>query len=484
MKKKYIFNKFNTIQNENYISNGNRVNKNIKVNFNSIKSFYFLPPIDKRIKNLSKKKPTTIIDDFITKHAKDLINYTERSLFSPINIKNKQENKIRFNSKSLKKLIIKSEEKKNMDNIKINLRQNKILNKVSLGILLTNIGKNQKQKKLYNNNNEYIDNDTSNISEDNDININELYEKYNEDTKKRKKTLINSIPRNNKIKKYSPQKISTCYRRICTYKPEIKLNCKNKYGLKYSLRENNEYKTKNKEVDYQSKIIDNYYKLLFNNINDYKNKIENVYYFVYFENLDLTQKINYNKSLEETIGIIALLSKLILNNFYELIKNSYGEKIPIEKNLEEKYVFDEVETLKGNNKLFFEIIDYFEESYKIFQTVVKEFDKILFKSKEFNKIISCFEKACFNISHINNSLKKIFDSFNNDLNMINLNDRNNGILKDLVPKIIQTYSLEKNGPQKIINNNILTDRNISNTKVKKYEINTPYRTKIKNIVSP
>ena len=34
MQKKYSFTKFNTIQNENYISNDNRVNKNINVNFN------------------------------------------------------------------------------------------------------------------------------------------------------------------------------------------------------------------------------------------------------------------------------------------------------------------------------------------------------------------------------------------------------------------------------------------------------------------
>ena len=475
------------------LSRNTHINMN-KNNLDTIISYCHLPPIDKNIKNLAMQKPTSILNKFITKHAKDIINFAEQNINSPIKFligSRNEDYKKDFYSKSYKTTITKSEGKNlNKNNINLSQKPYKKLNKISLGVLLTNIGKNEKKEKFYTINNELINNDNLNISEDNDININDLYDKYNNETKKRKRSIINTIKRESKTQKDSVKKVSNYFRRICSYQPDIKINLKFKYGLKFNSDESKDCKCGNNNISNQSKIINNHYKLLFNDINYYKKTyITDELYLPSFESLPLVQKINYNKKLEETIGILVLLPKLLLNDFFDLIKNTYSSKIPQVNKLEDKYVFDEVENLKDNNKLFFELTDYFQECYQIFQSIVKQFDKVLFKPKEFNKIISCFEKALFNISYINNTSEKAIDSYNKDMELINkLKGKKNKCMKKLSEKLRENHSFKNNNKkQKMMGiNNSLTDRNNNNNFdiIKQYLINTPYRNyKMKSIIN-
>ena len=144
---------------------------------------------------------------------------------------------------------------------------------------------------------------------------------------------------------------------------------------------------------------------------------------------------------------------------------------------ENKYVFDEIENLKDNNKLLVEVIDFFQECYQMFQTVVKEFDKILFKPNEFSKIISCLEKARFNISYINNSSENAFDLYSKDLEIINkIKGFKNKSIKNLAEKLRENYSFRKNKEKqkKIRIYNSLTDREDGHARIDKYKlINNP-----------
>jgi len=458
---------------------------------NTISSYCYLPPIDKSITRLAMQKPTSILTKFISKHAKDLVNFTKKSMKEQIAIREKyyrENNQIELKSKSQKHVTLPSEEK-NLDHLKLRLKPKNKMNIVSLGVLLKNVG-NQKLKNLDINKNEYINSNNLNVSEDNDININELYDKYNEETSRRKKFLIKSISRKSRITKERAQKLSTQFRRLCSFQPKIKLNWKFRNGLKSNMYGPNDYKIAGKDIESQAQIIDSHYRLLFNDIDYYRSTIMlNNNYFPAFENSSLTQKINYNKSLEETIGILVLLPKLLLNDFYELINNSYGSIIPKEKKFEDKYVFDEVENLRDNNKLFYETIEYFQESYKVFQTVVKEFDKVLFKANDFNKIISCFERARYNISYINNSSENSFDIYKKDLEIINRLKGNFKEPKDFMDKLRENYSFPKNKEtqKKVrIDNSLTNNENEKKNNVKKNEIKTPYRnskSKIKEIIN-
>ena len=328
-----------------------------------------------------------------------------------------------------------------------------------------------------------------NLSEDNDININDLYDQYNDETTKRQNSLISSIKRDSKQSKYTSRNKIKSFRRIKCYQPDIKINWKYKYGLQFSPEKSKDIKIAGEDINYQSKIIDDHYSLLFNGINYYKKTyIVDSHYLPSFENMSLMQQINYNKALEESIGILALLPKLLLNDFFDLINNSYSSKIPKMNKFEDKYVYDEVKNLKENNKLLFEIKNYFQECYQIFQTIVKQFDKILFKSNEFSKIISCFEKARFNISYINNSSENAIDSYNKDLELIErLKGKRNKSIKNLAEKLRENYSFKKNEEKqkKIRINNSLTDRNNDNLNtIKNFLINSPYKNhEIKSIIN-
>ena len=460
-------------------------NNNINNRMNTINSYYYLPPIDKNIKRLAFQKPTSILNKFITKHSKDIINYTENDINNVIIIQNKYKNEELVNrlSRSYKNMILKTEEKKSRNRI-FKIKPNEKLNKTPLGVLLTNINKNEKQ-----NNNEYIENDSLNISEDNFININELYNKHKEENILKKKIIINSVKRNSKMTKDNSIKLSSSFRRMCSYQPDIKINWKYKYGLKYNLGNQNDFKIVHKDINYQSNIIESHYKLLLNDI-DYYQKfiIKNINYYSSFEGLSLTQKINYNKALEETIGILTLLPKMLLNDFYDLIKNLYDTKIPKMIKFENKYVFDEMKQLKYNNKLFVEVIDFFQECYQMFQTIVKEFDKILFKPNDFSKIISCLEKARFNISYINNSSENAFDLYSKDIEIINrLKGFKNKNIKNFVDKLRENFSFKKNKEKqkKIRISNSLTDREDTNIKIDKNKlINSPFRNiQMKDIIN-
>ena len=473
-----------TLETDPHISYKNISKRNNKEKSNSIKSYCSLPPIDHCIKKFESQESNSLLNKFIIKHAKKAINETKKELKNTLIIQNKFINDSHLLSKSHKK--IKSEEQ-NLFNKKIMFGQYKKLNKNSIGLLLNNnTSKNQKinisnifKKKELNND---IDTDKSTISENNDININDLYDKYNDENINKKKSVIISLEINSKISKDSKKDLlSKNFKRICTFQPDIILNWKYKYGLKLNLGDPSDYKIANKDINYQCKIIDNNYKLLIDDINYYKNKImKNYNYFPSFENLSLFQKINYNKSLEEAIGILFILPKLLLNDFYKLIQNSYGitNFVKIEK-LKEKYVIDENKNLKDNNKLFFEVIDYFKDCYKIFLVVVKEFENILIKPNDFSKIVSCLEKARFNMSYINNSSENALDLYKKDLDIINkFKGNNNKSIKNLSEKLRENYSFKNNKEKQIKTriNNSLTDRDDNkNDNIRNQKTNSPYK---------
>ena len=391
-------------------------NNNINNRMNTINSYYYLPPIDKNIKRLAFQKPTSILNKFITKHSKDIINYTENDINNVIIIQNKYKNEELVNrlSRSYKNMILKTEEKKSRNRI-FKIKPNEKLNKTPLGALLTNINKNEKQ-----NNNEYIENDSLNISEDNFININELYNKHKEENISKKKIIINSVKRNSKMIKDNSIKLSSSFRRMCSYQPDIKINWKYKYGLKYNLGNQNDFKIANKDINYQSNIIESHYKLLLNDI-DYYQKfiIKNINYYSSFEGLSLTQKINYNKALEETIGILTLLPKMLLNDFYDLIKNLYDTKIPKMIKFENKYVFDEMKQLKYNNKLFVEVYN-FSHNIKAFLKIF--YNSLFFLNEKFSlnlstKFLIFLFLNPFNLLIISISLEYKSNAFSDELFM-------------------------------------------------------------------
>ena len=87
-----------------------------------------------------------------------------------------------------------------------------------------------------------------------------------------------------------------------------------------------------------------------------------------FKTLNLKSQIEFNKSLEEICGLLILLPRHILAEFFKYIEYL---KCPDKSRFKEKYIFDEVSCLYQNNSLLSETFDYFQNSFEIYLLLVK-----------------------------------------------------------------------------------------------------------------
>ena len=209
------------------------------------------------------------------------------------------------------------------------------------------------------------------------------------------------------------------YYRIRTYQPHINLNWKEKLNLK-GFKNNNLYNNKLYEsIEYQYKIINDNINLLFDNINYYKLKIiPHLNYINMFKSLSKKNQINYNKSLEECIGIFYLIPQLLLLEFYKFIEKFNNIHLPNKNKFKEKFIFNELECLFYNNKLLKETTDFFRSCFDVYSTLIKNVDKMELSLKNFCNLITLLEKGRFNISNIITISENGIERYENDLKVI------------------------------------------------------------------
>ena len=278
---------------------------------------------------------------------------------------------------------------------------------------------------------------------------------------------------------YKKPKIKNNYSRLRTYQPIISENWKYRNGLRLSLGTDkiNSSPVQN-DIEYQYKIINDEYKLLEDNYNFYTTRvIRKANYYEAFSSSSLMSKINYNKALEETIGILYILPQLLLLEFYKLIKNYSGVKVPNKKLLKEKIINDEDKNLSYNNTLLISIYDFFKSCYEVYQTLIKEVNDMTLKYNAFTNVINCFQKARFNLSFISSSSENALINYNTDLKFIQkvTKERSTTLSVDLTEKMRNQFDFKKNAEKqrKIRIENALENRysNDNDEKRRRYKSN-------------
>ena len=278
---------------------------------------------------------------------------------------------------------------------------------------------------------------------------------------------------------YKKPKIKNNYSRLRTYQPIISENWKYRNGLRLSLGTDkiNSSPIQN-DIEYQYKIINDEYKLLEDNYNFYTTRvIRKANYYDAFSSSSLMSKINYNKALEETIGILYILPQLLLLEFYKLIKNYSGVKVPNKKLLKEKIINDEDKNLSYNNTLLISIYDFFKSCYEVYQTLIKEVNDMTLKYNAFTNVINCFQKARFNLSFISSSSENALINYNTDLKFIQkvTKERSTTLSVDLTEKMRNQFDFKKNAEKqrKIRIENALENRysNDNDEKRRRYKSN-------------
>jgi len=148
------------------------------------------------------------------------------------------------------------------------------------------------------------------------------------------------------------KKLDKYFRRTKTYQPNILADWKERAGIDIKQIKKNYISDVENDVEYQSKVLQDQVKLLEGNIKYFnKNIITDNDFVEAFKSLSIKTKIDFNKSLEETIGILYLLPQLILLDFYELIKKFQTIRIPESEKFIDKYVFDEFDNLIYNSSI-------------------------------------------------------------------------------------------------------------------------------------
>ena len=402
-----------------------------------------------KIKN--KKQNNTIVLPYLNNENKN--NLIEPNSILAKFIRNKKNEFVKFAENELKRPI------------KLYINRNKG-NKGNIKFL---------SKDKLNNKNIFItDNNISVITSSNKEKENDSENNDNNSNLETNQNRINTISY-----EYKKPKIKNNYSRLRTYQPIISENWKYRNGLRLSLGTDkiNSSPIQN-DIEYQYKIINDEYKLLEDNYNFYTTRvIRKANYYEAFSSSSLMSKINYNKALEETIGILYILPQLLLLEFYKLIKNYSGVKVPNKKLLKEKIINDEDKNLSYNNTLLISIYDFFKSCYEVYQTLIKEVNDMTLKYNAFTNVINCFQKARFNLSFISSSSENALINYNTDLKFIQkvTKERSTTLSVDLTEKMRNQFDFKKNAEKqrKIRIENALENRysNDNDEKRRRYKSN-------------
>ena len=426
--------------------------------FGETENLFILPPIDYESKKKAFNQPTSILTKFVQNRMKNLIQSTKEDLRRPIkiqmltslnyNTKDRKRNKTMEKRYMSNKLFITDYNKiRIIDKYKENKDDNKEKDKDK--------DKENEDKKDDKENKNENGNESDKASKNNDEDDQTTKSKGDSNNESRKDFKLNTINTlttltlDHAIKESRMKFLIPKFRRIRIYQPLISENWKFKNGLRVTIgnEKMNSLPIKN-DIEYQYKIINDEFKLLEDNYLFYKTKIiikDN--YYDAFSTMSLSSKINYNKTLEETIGLLYILPQLLLLEFYKLIKNYSGVNIPNPDLFKEKYVFDEVKNLRYNNSLLIKVYNFFNSCYEVYGTLIKEVNDMCLNSNGFINVINCLEKARYNLSYLSTSSQNAIKNYNEDLKYIQKISNDNKKVSssiDVTEKMSNQFAFKKN----------------------------------------
>ena len=440
---------------------------------------YLLPPLKSNIYKKSLMKQSSVLSNYIenfvsnfiknTKKLKKFSSFSNSKVFSKRNSTNLSEIK---DNKTDKDVIKEESSKKNNQDSKLTFSSEKekipTIKKRNIKIIdkklyITEIKKGITPKVNFSNiPNTLKSNKNINIIQKDSIANNKIIIPNGSET-----NLPKSINIDKELSLGDLKKLKKFFRRKKSYQPNILVNWKEKIGLDTKIIKKKFTSEVENETEYQSKILTDQMKLLEGNIKYFnKNIIDNPNFENVFNSLVLKSKIDFNKTLEETIGIIYLLPRLILNDFYLIINKFNSIRIPNSNKFEEKYVFDEYDNLKYNCNLLNEVFEFFNSCFEVYLILINEVDDMNISFQKLDNILSSFEKARYNMIYVINTSSNAIKYYEKDMNFINKFDHKLGInekknqRKLLTNKLINQFFFKKNPERqkKLMIESCLSDR--------------------------
>ena len=364
--------------------------------------YYILPMIDKNIINTAYQKSTSVLTKYVKSHAQSLRN--EANSYRIFNLKfMKNKSRKKYNNKFLYKSRTKTESNEILTNSK-----------------KTNFYLTEQEDKGFSN--ELISEDKdinikpNLIEENNDTSNNNTLEQKENTKPKFKETSFNL---NKVLNKHQCLLLNSTFHRIRTYQPKLSNTWKFNSGVAVD-KNRTKFKDLIANNEYQSKVFNDQYKLMVESYLYYKMKLlSNSDFIESFKALNLKTQIEFNKSLEEICGLLILLPRLLLSEFY---KYTDYIKAPSKSNFVDKYIFDELNCLFQNNKLLSQTMEYFQSCFEMYLILGKEVEGMFLPFKDYEYTLSSFEKIRFNLSLICNMAENSLINYTKEIGIIyNLN---------------------------------------------------------------
>ena len=422
-------------------------------------NLFTLPPIEKELFQKENSKPTSILTRYLEKHTHKFLKTTQEEMSKPIIIKDMKQRKRKKKGENEEE----NNEENELENEKEDIDENNNIKCMTdrgtktksnfhkfnrNAFYLTEIGKMKNRSPLQKTNRSRKFSTSKNkevVKKETIDNYDDLffYHKNN--------NIPSSIRADQALPMEKKKRLDKYYHRLKTYQPKIFTNWKTKSGLTVTVGSLCSASPMINDVDYQSSSFRDQSKLLEDNISYYKMNITTKPNYVEsFCSLSLISKIEYNKALEETIGILLLLPQLILLDFYKFIQKFENISVPSKEKFEDKYIFDEVENLLYNNNLLSEVLEFFQNCFEVYLLLINEVEDMTLKPNNFNNVITSFEKARYNICYVINSSENAISNYNKDIRSINKFNKGLGIInKDfdklkLSDKIMNQFIFKKN----------------------------------------
>ena len=454
--------KESSTKNTNIIKSYGSISKNCELNKNNSKNI--LPIIHSSFRTKESLEPTSLLTKFIINQTskiiknpkKDFILKPHFGLKSKLLFQSKIKGRNKMHeSQSVKLLINKKDIISSSNSQKLfitekNKTNNNIINDRNLNDYISNIknNRNLSEEIIINEKekNNIIMPYFSLISDNANSSI--PLTSRNNDSQEQQKNLLNNINTNSNTNEDK-------YSRLCSYESVKDKN--NRNNLKSLFKKSKSelmdfFHIYNSDIEFQSKIFNEQFELLKENINQYKSFINNNNFIIIFKSIPLNSKIKFNKSLEEICGILNKLPKILLGKHYNLMKVLTKIEVPKKNKFNSRIVNDEVINVINNNNLLFEVLNYFSKSFEFYLLIImeKEGKKIFLNKKEYFELLSDLNKARYNILYLINSFKNAEKNYRKDLSTINQIIKNDKIFeKDLnMDELYDSINLSEN-----LNNN-------------------------------
>jgi hypothetical protein len=159
-------------------------------------------------------------------------------------------------------------------------------------------------------------------------------------------------------------------------------------------------------------------KVLMDNILYYRSKCLNDRMLLnIFRHLNMKKKVNMNKLLEETCGLILKVANGILLDFSKFLEKFVAIQPPSADKLQTRMIKDEEIAFRDNCNLLVEISIFLKSCFEVYSTLTKQVDDMTLSHRALIVILQFIDRSRMNISTLIYSTRNYRDNYVKDVSM-------------------------------------------------------------------